>query len=265
MATPDIAAQTRERFLEALRHHFQGWIAKAKRDFGERSYAEELSLLRSDPLYDQFGLAIPEYVFIRLMGRMSISFGRRLGEIYDKMPRFVAAARFGLSEEEATGVYGEEDLRLDMRIPYDKLSKPNKKHVLATVGKFLPKVKVTAGLGIEIRYNFNPNDSARLRKDAHFAALLLQDSLVPIYLIFSGISPRDEAIARLERAGWNFLIAEKASRFTTELTTMDLGAILKEPTVHDEVNREIGQIMSAIYDSPAFKAVAAHRRQGKVT
>jgi hypothetical protein len=88
MASPDIAARTRERFLDALRHHFKGWIAKASRDFGEQSYAEELLLLRGDSLYEQFGLAIPEYVFIRLMGRMSISFGRRLGEIYDKVPRY---------------------------------------------------------------------------------------------------------------------------------------------------------------------------------
>lgn len=259
----DIATRTRQRFLDALRHHFRGWIAKATQDFGETSYQNELTLLKGDELYSQFGLAIPEYVCVRFMGRMSISFGRRLGEIYDKVPRSVAAARFNLAEADATGEYGDDDLRLDMRIPMDKLSEVDKKHVLAMVEKFLPGTVVTNGLGIEIRYNFNPNDSARLRKDDHFAGLLKADGLTPIYLIFSGISPRDEAIARLQRAGWHFLIADKASQFTTELTTMDLGSILQEPAVRDEVNREIGKVMNAIYDSPAFRAVIAHRAPKK--
>jgi hypothetical protein len=60
MTTSDIAARTRQAFPEALRAHFRGWIAKARRDFGDQSYAAELSLLRGDPLYQQFGLAIPE-------------------------------------------------------------------------------------------------------------------------------------------------------------------------------------------------------------
>jgi hypothetical protein len=93
----DKATETRERFLEALRHHLKGWIERATKDFGPASYQHELSLLKGDKIYEQFGFAIPEYVLIRLMGRMSVSVGRRLGEIYDTVPRFVAAARFNPS------------------------------------------------------------------------------------------------------------------------------------------------------------------------
>jgi hypothetical protein len=78
MAAPNIAARTRERFLLALRHHFQGWINKARQDFGDKAFADELSALSGDELYTNFGLASPEYAIIRLMGRMSVSFGRRL-------------------------------------------------------------------------------------------------------------------------------------------------------------------------------------------
>jgi hypothetical protein len=259
MASGDITTRTRERFLLALRHHFKGWIAKATQEFGEASYAKELAALRGDQLYEQFGFAIPEYVLIRFMGRMSISVGRRLGEIYDKVPRAVAAARFNIGEGDATGEYGDDDLRLDMRIPMSLLSEDDRQHVLSTVETHLPGTAVTGGLAIEIRYNFNPNDSARLRKDDHFAQLLAADGLTPIYLIFSSISPRDEAIARLQRAGWKFLIGDAASRFTTDLTTMDLGSILKEPVVQAEVQREVGAIMNAIFNSPAMLAVAKHR------
>jgi hypothetical protein len=260
MSTPDIAARTRARFLEALRHHLAGWITKATQDFSAESYANELSALKGDPVYLKFGFATPEYTLIRLMGRMSISIGRRLGEIYDKVPRFVAVARFGLAEKDATGEYGDDDLRLDMRIPYDKLSAEDQKHLLATVEKYIPGTKVTSGLGVEIRYNFNPNDSARLRKDELFAGLLANDGLTPIYLIFSGISPRHEAIKRLDGAGWKFLIGEQASKFTADLTTMDLASILDEPEVKAEVDREIAAVMTAIYDSSAFGSVMQHRK-----
>jgi hypothetical protein len=156
-------------------------------------------------------------------------------------------------------VYGPDKLRLDIRIPLEKLSKQDRRHVLAITEKYLPGAAPSNGLGIEIRYNFNPNDSARLRKDALFASLLRQHGLTPVYLIFSGISPRDEAIARLGRAGWRFLVADMASQFTMDLTTMDLSSILTEPLVRDEVNREIAALMHAIYDSSAFKTVLAHR------
>src|SRR5690606_12444668 len=87
------------------------------------------------------------------------------------------------------------------------------------------------GIGIEIRYNFNPNDSARLRKDVAMAENLAFNGLLPIYLVFSGISPRDEAIARLKRAGWSFLIGKPAVQFAKDLLGLDLATILEKPDV----------------------------------
>src|SRR5690606_9353070 len=72
---------------------------KIAEDFGRESYQEELEKLASDPVYRKFAFDCPEYVIVRLMGRMSISVGRRLGEIYDKIPRFVAGARFNVAPD----------------------------------------------------------------------------------------------------------------------------------------------------------------------
>ena len=259
MDPEEIVRHSRIRFLEELRHHMAGWVAKAREDMSANAYAQELASLRGDLLYSNFGFAIPEYVLIRLMGRMSISIGRRLGEIYDKVQRFVVARRLGLSDEQATGEYGPNNLRLDIRVPMDPLNADDEEHVRTVTARHLPDLDLTGGLAIEVRYNFNPNDNARLRKDASFPPLLQAENLAPIYLVFSGISPRIEAIARLRRSGWTFLIGEGASNYMTELTGIDLQGILNEPAVRAEVDREVASFMTAIYDSPAFRAVGSHR------
>ena len=92
--------QIKERFLVSLRHHLAGLRLKVDKDFSQNNYERELHALEGDPIYSKFAFDNPEYVLVRLIGRMSISIGRRLGEIYDKIPRFVAAARFGLRPEQ---------------------------------------------------------------------------------------------------------------------------------------------------------------------
>src|ERR1700675_431616 len=87
------------RFLAAIKHHMQGWRRKIELDFAKPSYDKELALLATDPVYKKFAFDCPEYVMVRLMGRISISVGRRLGEIYDKIPRFVASARFNVAPD----------------------------------------------------------------------------------------------------------------------------------------------------------------------
>jgi len=78
MQNPQLIRDTEERFLKELRHHFKGWLEKVTRDLADSAFEEELVKLRRDPVYSAFGLAIPEYALIRLMGRLSISIGRRL-------------------------------------------------------------------------------------------------------------------------------------------------------------------------------------------
>ena len=160
-----------------------------------------------------------------MMGRLSISIGRRLGEIYDKMPRFVAQGRFNLEAEDVAPKMGGK-LELDVCIPLVKLIPEDQKHVAAVVPKYIPKAKSCSGVAIEIRYNFNPNDSSRLRKDVQMAELLQESDLLPLYLIFSTISPRDEAIARLTRAGWTFLVGDLATNAMNDLIGMNIQAIL---------------------------------------
>ena len=98
--TDDLQATMRSHMVRSLRWHFAGWKAKIQRDFSATGYATELDSLRGDAVYHLFSFDRPEYALIRLMGRMSISIGRRLGEIYDKLPRLAAAARFNLSMDE---------------------------------------------------------------------------------------------------------------------------------------------------------------------
>src|SRR3954468_23657411 len=100
------------------------------------------------------------------MGRMSITFGRRLGEIYDKLPRFVASARFDVAPEQVAEKFN--GLELDIGLRYSLLSGPDREHLAAVLAEYGADGTET-GVGIEIRYNFNPNDSARLRKDVDMA------------------------------------------------------------------------------------------------
>lgn len=250
---------TKDRFLKELRHHFMGWQEKVSKDFSDESFAEEQRLLAKDPVYSAFGFASPEYVLVRLMGRVSISIGRRLGEIYDKIPRFIAQARFGL-DADVVGPKIKDKLLLDVCIPLKKLSKEDAAHVAAVTKTHLPRAEGPKGLGIEVRYNFNPNDSARLRKDVDMAGLLVDEGLMPIYLIFCTISPRDEAIARLKRAGWLFLVGKEAVDFMRDLVGMDLGVILDSPEVKAEVKAEVAKLMGSIYESDGVKKVMGRGR-----
>lgn len=251
MANSNTEAQIEEKFMDELKHHLSGWHTKISEDFGEENFNKELSMLQSDPVYSKFGFAIPEYVLIRLMGRLSISIGRRLGEIYDKVPRFITAAKFNLESNEVAPIF--DGLQLDICIPLSALSDDDNQHVLSVFSTHFPESDIRNGIGIEIRYNFNPNDSARLRKDVKMASLLQEVGLFPVYLIFSEISPRDEAIARLQRAGWSFLVGKNAENFMYHLVGMDFAKILDRPKIQREIRKEIDTLMSEMRNSTAFK------------
>ena len=253
---------TERRFLEAIGHHLDGWRRKIAADFGKGSYDEELEKLVGDPVYHKFAFDCPEYVVVRLMGRMSISVGRRLGEIYDKIPRFVAGARFNISPEQVAEKFN--GLELDIGLRYSLLNKEDRAHVASVLAKHGATPK-TAGVGIEIRYNFNPNDSARLRKDVEMAKYVQAAGLLPVYLIYSAISPRDDAIGRLTRAGWIFLQGNEASDFTTELFGADFLGIMERPEVRDRIHEDVRQMMRAIFESHAFKQVAKSQPAVKVS
>ncbi|HEU0249904.1 MAG TPA: hypothetical protein VFR48_04180 [Solirubrobacteraceae bacterium] len=252
---PASPRQTEERFLALLNRAYDGWLLKIQNDFSQASYEAEIANLGSDDVYRSFGLACPEYALIRLMGRMSISIGRRLGELYDNLPRYVAAARFGLEPREvATKI---NSLQLDVCVPFDRLSKEDLDVVNQSVVTHFGSTAPGVGLGIEIRYNFNPNDSARLRKDEAMADGLKQKGLFPIYLVYSTISPRIEAIARLKRAGWHFLVGPDAVAFTKSLLGLDLTELLGDVKVQGLIRQKVDKIMGSLGQSDAFRAAAA--------
>lgn len=247
------ASNVEAKFLAALRHHLAGWRAKVAADFSSENHGKELKELQGDSLYPKFAFDRPEYVLVRLMGRMSISIGRRLGEIYDKIPRFVAAARFNIPEETVAPMM--ENLELDIGLRFAQVSLPDAQHIKEIILKFAGKPAIGDGIGIEIRYNFNPNDSARLRKDCDMAGYLNDARLFPIYLVFSAISPRNEAIARLTRAGWSFIVGEKASQFSNELFGINLGDILEQERIRTEIDREVSGLFDDMFSSAAFTEV----------
>ena len=242
-----------DKFIKELKHHLDGLKQKVENDFDNDSFEKELLSLKSDPIYPAFSLATDEYTLIRLMGRISVSIGRRLGEIYDKIPRLIAKTSFDIPAERLAPKMGNK-LELDICIPFDVITKDNKKHVISTTLPYTKKVDKN-GLGIEIRYNFNPNDSARLRKDVDMVNYLKEDDLTPIYLIFSSISPRDEAIARLKRAGWIFIVGTEAVRYAHKLFRLDMAGILNKETVQSEIEKEIKSIMKTLYTSYGVKKI----------
>lgn len=246
-------------FIALVSSHFDGWKKKVERDFKKSSFERELKGLSSDAVYPKYGLDSPEYVLIRLMGRMSISIGRRLGEIYDKLPRQIVCEKFGLEKSQVAEKF--DGLELDIGIRYKHLSSHNAQHVQELVLGYGGDGN-ERGIGIEIRYNFNPNDSARLRKDKQMAKLLKRAGLFPLYLIFSGISPRNDAIAGLKRCGWQFLQGDDASRFAEQLLGIDFLAVLGKEAVRKQVLQNARSLMTSIYSSYAFRHVVNQQGLG---
>jgi hypothetical protein len=248
--------ELRERFLKALYGHVDGLRNKAEADFAEGPFQAELDLLEEDPVYSAFGLAVPEYMLIRLMGRMSISVGRRLGELHDKPVREVVATRFGLSMDEVSPKF--KGLELDIALRFSEMAEediPFVRDRAAAAGVEIPDD--AGGLGIEIRYNFNPNDSARIRKDVEMASLVRDQGLLPVYLVFSSMSPRlEDAVPRLRRAGWTFLLGAEAGRFSGEVFGLDFGEVLRG--AKPEISRRVAEVMEAITGSYAFGAATRH-------
>jgi hypothetical protein len=248
-----MSQELENRFIEEIRHQLKGLASKVLKDFSKKNYEEELAKLDDDPVYEKFAFNRAEYVLIRFMGRISISVGRRLGEIYDKVPRFAAAARFGLSPNEIA--LKLDGLELDIGLKFSGLSKPDEKHVRKVYKKHIGSDLDTLGLGMEIRYNFNPKDSSRLRKDVHMGKLLSTQGLKPVYLVFSSISPRQDAIARLTTSGWTFLTGKAALDFITELLEIEIQSILDKPAIKNETKKVVDDIMRELVGSHAFQQV----------
>lgn len=246
---------TRQKFIEQLRHHLNGWKDKITADFSETNLKKEIQELSSDPVYSRFHLHCNDYVLIRIMGRMSISIGRRLGEIYDKIPRIAAQARFGLTADQVVVKFSR--LELDVCIPIAALAEQDARHVETVSETHLPDVSdLGAGLAIEIRYNFNPNDSSRLRKDKALGKLLIDKGYTPVYLVFAENSPRlADAVSSLRRAGWSFIIGTPALNFMADLVGFDVSAILDEPDVSTEIQKEIESMMESIKSSHVVTSV----------
>nr|AFV09321.1 PciI [Planococcus citreus] len=239
------------RFLDAIEHHLDGISEKIKKDFTHKNFLKELNGLKGDKVYHDLGFDTAEYTLVRLIGRMSISVGRRLGEIYDKVPRYVAAARFGLQPNQIAEVF--DGLELDIALRNSLLSDDDKIHIKKITEKM--SGETYSGIGIEIRYNFNPNDSSRLRKDVDVASKLSAAGLFPVYLIFSSLSPRNDAIARLKRGGWSFKQGQEALDFLTELLGVDIGSVLSDPIIAAETREKTSKIMKSIFESEAFQSV----------
>lgn len=236
--------------IEEILFQLDGLLLKTQ-DFTEEATLLELRSLQGDPLYTGFHLDSMSYVLIRLMGRMSISIGRRLGELYDKVPRILAESRYGLTREQIAPKFN--GLEVDVCLQANDLYPSDFSYLCSKFLKHLGYCINSNGMGIEIRYNFNPNDSSRLRKDCQMAQEIVSRGLTPIYLVYSTISPRDDAIRRLERAGWKFLVGNEAVEFSKDIFGLDVSTILYRPEVRSIICNKINDIMGSIKMSYAFK------------
>jgi hypothetical protein len=239
--------------VQMIDEHLTGLHQKIIDDFCVASFNLEIDDLKSDPVYRDFGLASSDYALIRKVGRISISIGRRLGEIYDKIPRIIAQKVFNLTPDQVAPILGGK-LELDTCVDFSLLLKSDKMHVQNVLRQIL-NIENDNGIGIEIRYNFNPNDSSRLRKDEEMARFILTKQFIPIYLVFSSISPRDEAIARLSRAGWYFLIGNDAYNFVNNLYRIDFNNLFRTKEISSIVKKHIDEIMKELYTSVPFEEV----------
>ena len=242
-----------EKLIQQLDHHLNGLKEKINNDFNQEAFNIEINALKSDSLYKNFHLASKEYALIRLMGRISVSIGRRLGEIYDKIPRLIAQYAFDIPEDRIAPKMGGK-LELDICLPFDVINQRNRQHINEVIKKYADN-QYKNGVGIEIRYNFNPNDSSRLRKDVDMVKYLIDEKLTPIYMIYSSISPRDEAIARLKRAGWQFVVGEAAFNFSKELFKIDISKVFEKNSVNSEIKIKIKEIMETLFLSYAFQQI----------
>lgn len=232
--------------IQELNNQLDGLIEKSL-DFNKDNFQRELSLLKSDTLYPTFNLDTVEYTVIRLMGRMSISIGRRLGELYDTIPRNLAMHRYDLNKQQVSPLYN--GLAVDVCLSKDFIEITKFYFIETAYLHYFCNKLCTNGLGIEIRYNFNPNDSSRLRKDCVMAQEILSHQLTPIYLVYSSISPRDEAIARLQRSGWNFLIGQRALDFSSEILGLDVSTIWRNQKIKNVIHSKINEMMNNIKKS----------------
>jgi len=235
--------------IDELNHQLDGWIIKCD-DFERELFEKELLDLKSDTLYPVFSLDTPQYATIRIMGRLSISIGRRLGELYDKIPRLLAMYQYDLTKSQVAPKYN--GLELDICLSSLDIKCGKFKNIIEIYNSFFTSPMAKNGLGIEVRYNFNPNDSSRLRKDCVMASEITAEGLTPIYLVYSSISPREEAIKRLERAGWNFLIGQDALSFSSEILGLDVSCIWRRDAIRKVINSKVDEMMDKIKNSYAM-------------
>jgi len=84
MLNDDFATRIENRLREMLHQQLRGLKRKVEKEFSQESFIRELTALHEDPVYRRWFLDSEQYVIIRFIGRVSISIGRRLGEIYEK-------------------------------------------------------------------------------------------------------------------------------------------------------------------------------------
>jgi hypothetical protein len=235
--------------IQTIRRHFEELHEKIVSEFSDLKFDKELGDLRDDPVYSLWNFDREEYVLVRKIGRISISIGRRLGDIYDKLVREAIKSRFNLTQEQVAPKFGTTNLiELDARIAFNQINDVEKTRIQSIISSYCEKFDEIDGLGIEVRYNFNPNDSARLRKDVAMCELLEDNNLFPIFLIFSTSSPRQDAIGRLTRTGWLFFIGDESYNFLKEITKFDFKRFLIRDDIKQIIVEESDRIFKSLKD-----------------
>ena len=232
----------------SLIRHFEELLQKIENEFDNNNFNLELHNLKVDPVYSLWHFDRKEYVLIRKMGRISISIGRRLGDVYDKVIREAIMARFDLTLDQVAPKLGDKpSIEIDAKIGFNDINKNEIRRIKKVArSTFLKIPRQYEGLGIECRYNFNPNDSARLRKDLRMYELVANSNLIPIFLVFSTSSPRQDAINRLSKTGWKFLIGNDSYKFLKNIVEFDFKTFLKSKQIQSIMKDNSNKIFTLL-------------------
>lgn len=218
-----------ERLRERMRHHIGLISAYA----GTLHVPEVADKFEADPLFSIFGLYGERYLTARFGGGLITSIHRKVGDLVEDSVQQVVISRLGLDPARATYAAevesGDEtvvrtaDCFIDFEEIHDSTARERVIERAREMRDALGETKFVeepTGIGFEIRGCYQSADSKRAQADDAMARHLAGRSIVPLMLVFCGLS--NESIMRRYRRHWHLREGEDAFATVEALTTFPL-------------------------------------------
>jgi len=229
-----------------MRHHIGLISAYA----GTLHVPEVADKFEADPLFSIFGLYGERYLTARFGGGLITSIHRKLGDLVEDSVQQVVISTLGLDPARATYAAkvesGDEtvvrtaDCFIDFEQIQDRAARERVVDVARDMRDSLGETKFTddpVGIGFEIRGCYQSADSKRAQADDAMARHLASRSIVPLMLVFCGLS--NESIMRRYRRSWHLREGDDAFMTVEALTTFPLAEFWQEN--QEWIQAEIGE------------------------